>query len=119
MSTSRSPFQLANSPVRAERFPKNGEGAGAAQEKPERLRPLQRVGETGFEPATPWSRTKCSTRLSHSPRPTPLLRGRPSVTDPPPRGQLSVRSVLTALGPTPTSDVTHGPLAQPRATSRG
>ncbi len=25
------------------------------------------VGETGFEPATPWSRTKCSTRLSHSP----------------------------------------------------
>ena len=27
------------------------------------------VGETGFEPATPWSRTKCSTRLSHSPLP--------------------------------------------------
>jgi hypothetical protein len=25
------------------------------------------VGETGFEPATPWTRTKCSTRLSHSP----------------------------------------------------
>ena len=25
------------------------------------------VGETGFEPATPWSRTRCSTRLSHSP----------------------------------------------------
>src|SRR6266702_1619835 len=25
------------------------------------------VGERGFEPATPWSRTKCSTRLSHSP----------------------------------------------------
>jgi hypothetical protein len=27
----------------------------------------QLVGETGFEPATPWSRTRCSTRLSHSP----------------------------------------------------
>src|SRR5690606_37588550 len=25
------------------------------------------VGETGFEPATPSSRTRCSTRLSHSP----------------------------------------------------
>jgi len=30
-------------------------------------RGLHQVGETGFEPATPWSRTKCSTRLSHSP----------------------------------------------------
>src|SRR5215471_16961837 len=30
-------------------------------------RGLHEVGETGFEPATPWSRTKCSTRLSHSP----------------------------------------------------
>lgn len=29
--------------------------------------PHMPVGETGFEPATPWSRTKCSTRLSHSP----------------------------------------------------
>jgi hypothetical protein len=25
------------------------------------------VGERGFEPPTPWSRTRCSTRLSHSP----------------------------------------------------
>ena len=25
------------------------------------------VGMTGFEPATPWSRTRCSTRLSHIP----------------------------------------------------
>src|SRR6185436_11617365 len=33
----------------------------------QRLRGLLLVGETGFEPATPWSRTKCSTRLSHSP----------------------------------------------------
>ncbi len=28
---------------------------------------LSLVGETGFEPATPWSRTRCSTKLSHSP----------------------------------------------------
>ena len=25
------------------------------------------VGERGFEPPTPWSRTRCSTRLSHAP----------------------------------------------------
>src|SRR3989440_6833170 len=25
------------------------------------------IGERGFEPPTPWSRTRCSTRLSHSP----------------------------------------------------
>jgi integrase len=34
---------------------------------PEESRGHELVGETGFEPATPWSRTKCSTRLSHSP----------------------------------------------------
>ena len=28
---------------------------------------LKLVGERGFEPPTPWSRTRCSTRLSHSP----------------------------------------------------
>ena len=28
---------------------------------------LYLVGERGFEPPTPWSRTRCSTRLSHSP----------------------------------------------------
>src|SRR5262249_31246626 len=26
------------------------------------------IGERGFEPPTPWSRTRCSTRLSHSPK---------------------------------------------------
>jgi hypothetical protein len=26
------------------------------------------VGETGFEPATPWSQTRCSTKLSHFPK---------------------------------------------------
>ena len=31
------------------------------------------VGMTGFEPATPWSQTKCSTKLSH----IPLLNGVP------------------------------------------
>ena len=25
------------------------------------------VGETGFEPATPWSQTRCATSLRHSP----------------------------------------------------
>jgi hypothetical protein len=29
--------------------------------------PVKLVGERGFEPPTPWSRTRCSTRLSHSP----------------------------------------------------
>jgi hypothetical protein len=32
-----------------------------------RLAGLDMVGERGFEPPTPWSRTRCSTRLSHSP----------------------------------------------------
>ena len=38
-------------------------------EKPEvKFKCLKRmVGERGFEPPTPWSRTRCSTRLSHSP----------------------------------------------------
>ena len=53
--------------------PKSALEAGARKSKaasfgdPEQRRGLQMVGETGFEPATPWSRTKCSTRLSHSP----------------------------------------------------
>ena len=34
---------------------------------------LKMVGERGFEPPTPWSRTRCSTRLSHSPN---FLAGR-------------------------------------------
>ena len=28
---------------------------------------IKMVGMTGFEPATPWSQTKCSTKLSHIP----------------------------------------------------
>ena len=33
-----------------------------------KLHPLIRmVGKTGFEPATPWSQTRCSTKLSHFP----------------------------------------------------
>ncbi len=26
------------------------------------------IGKTGFEPATPWSQTRCSTKLSHFPK---------------------------------------------------
>ena len=29
---------------------------------------IKLVGMTGFEPATPWSQTKCSTKLSHIPK---------------------------------------------------
>jgi hypothetical protein len=41
----------------------------AVDGKPEVLSMYLRklVGERGFEPPTPWSRTRCSTRLSHSP----------------------------------------------------
>tara|TARA_Y100000589_G_scaffold327949_1_gene370903 strand:- start:412 stop:753 length:342 start_codon:yes stop_codon:yes gene_type:complete len=28
---------------------------------------LRMVGETGFEPATPWTQTKCATKLRYSP----------------------------------------------------
>src|SRR5262245_55232047 len=28
---------------------------------------MRMVGARGFEPPTPWSRTRCSTRLSHAP----------------------------------------------------
>ena len=33
------------------------------------------VGKTGFEPATPWSQTKCSTKLSHFPKINGALEG--------------------------------------------
>ena len=33
------------------------------------------VGKTGFEPATPWSQTKCSTKLSHFPNLNGALEG--------------------------------------------
>ena len=33
------------------------------------------VGKTGFEPATPWSQTKCSTKLSHFPLYNGALEG--------------------------------------------
>ena len=35
------------------------------------------VGERGFEPPTPWSRTRCSTRLSHSPTMLRMALGPP------------------------------------------
>jgi len=43
------------------------EGRESSKNPPE-LAAFELVGETGFEPATPWSRTRCSTRLSHSPK---------------------------------------------------
>src|ERR1700733_5715011 len=43
--------------------------------RPQLIHPrMLMVGERGFEPPTPWSRTRCSTRLSHSP--TLRLEGR-------------------------------------------
>ena len=60
------------------------DGPGAVEETPGAVGTLRRVGETGFEPATPWSRTKCSTRLSHSPlmHPPELLPGLGRCPDP-------------------------------------
>ena len=37
------------------------------------------VGATGFEPATSWSQTKCSTRLSYAPIPKRVSIDAPSV----------------------------------------
>ncbi len=52
------------------------------------------VGERGFEPPTPWSRTRCSTRLSHSPtsRAMPPKVGR--------AGRAAHRRELRGLAPT-------------------
>ena len=36
------------------------------------------VGKTGFEPATPWSQTKCSTKLSYF----PYIMARPKGVEP-------------------------------------
>ena len=33
------------------------------------------VGKTGFEPATTWSQTRCSTKLSHFPKYNGALEG--------------------------------------------
>ena len=38
-----------------------------AELKPHNIMKLM-VGKTGFEPATPWSQTKCSTKLSYFPK---------------------------------------------------
>ena len=39
------------------------------------------VGETGFEPATLWSQTRCATRLRHSPTPAFLGADTASVNE--------------------------------------
>lgn len=76
------------------------------------------VGKTGFEPATPWSQTKCSTKLSYFPfmaRPRgvePLTprsvvwcsiqlsygrhRRRPDVTEPPGNGKWGQAASLSS-----------------------
>ena len=40
---------------------------GCQRIEDQRHLPIQMVGARGFEPPTPWSRTRCSTRLSHAP----------------------------------------------------
>ena len=35
--------------------------------KDRKFYPVSDIGKTGFEPATPWSQTKCSTKLSYFP----------------------------------------------------
>lgn len=42
-------------------------GGAKAGALPAELIPHIRIGKTGFEPATPWSQTKCSTKLSYFP----------------------------------------------------
>ena len=59
------------------------------------------VGETGFEPATPWTQTKCATKLRHSPIPFRRFRYSPlrvaHITDLPlPRQTLFQIKVSTA-----------------------
>lgn len=69
----RRPEGIARLEGRGERGNTCGNGGDVEKTRPgnprvtEGFRAVSPVGETGFEPATPWSRTKCSTRLSHSP----------------------------------------------------
>ena len=70
------PLRAAAS-ARATALLQPGAAADQGTRKPRKSRDLRGsrlVGETGFEPATPWSRTRCSTRLSHSPALPLLLR---------------------------------------------
>src|SRR4029453_12699217 len=53
-----------------------------------RDRSEEMVGARGFEPPTPWSRTRCSTRLSHAPTSSlcgSMLHFRPAVPGVPPQ----------------------------------
>src|SRR4051812_43545227 len=59
------------------------------------------VGETGFEPATPWSRTRCSTRLSHSPKALYPPKGRTEVTGS--AGRVNPRFQYCGLRPPPSA----------------
>src|SRR6516165_3390815 len=62
---------------------------------------VELVGVAGFEPATPSSRTRCSTRLSHTPT-ARLIYGGPS------RPQAWVLFLGVSMGTGPTTRVMRG-----------
>src|SRR4051794_6157894 len=93
------------------RFPKNR--GPRAVGKPDQSRGPALVGETGFEPATPWSRTRCSTRLSHSPKALYPPKGRTEVTGS--AGRVNPRFQYCGLRPPPVAGETPAP---PRAGAR-
>ncbi len=78
------------------------------------MKGVKRIGETGFEPATPWSRTKCSTRLSHSPIGAGYRRGAGKR-----KGPWLLRQPGEAPGSaTLTRNAGHAPSGVPVAVSR-
>jgi hypothetical protein len=97
--------QEASTPSPIPPSPENENGLEAFASSP--LRRL--VGETGFEPATPWSRTKCSTRLSHSPI---SARRRELLSGPAKRGRIYPSRFLQS-----TPSFTH-PFPTPSPTSQ-
>ena len=66
------------------------------------------VGKTGLEPATPWSQTMCSTKLSYFPLNT-RLRG----VEPPCPKTLDPKSSASANSATPACLVSHGGFEPP------
>src|SRR5579884_2305928 len=64
------------------------------------------VGARGFEPPTPWSRTRCSTRLSHAP------------TGQEKRRRFSLRLTLHTIT-YPARPIPHRPAATPASPAAG